>query len=259
MEYSEYPSNSETRYRLSVSYNDTFNLLIAPENQSRFTDKEKDTFEYIKNNYRIETENPSSVDIWKLDEPGSSQPLAFDFHATPGDLLEAPKVVTDFTSAHEIKHASLAYNQYVKGVLNIHSFVIGSGKIYEGISDLQNKLPDISFITTPLAYGAKLIHAAFQRQEERICDRFALRVYPNADINQQKAFRQKRDNELLTAYALNPKNEEKSPSTDGEKRLGKFQFAIQNLKEIVGKYENDHPDNDSRYSSLLKIKNQRKF
>jgi len=71
MDSPDYHSEKETRYCLSFGYNSTFYLLKRPENQHRFTEKEQASFDYIKDNHRIETAKPFSVGVWEIGKPNS--------------------------------------------------------------------------------------------------------------------------------------------------------------------------------------------
>ena len=249
MDYgSYYQSTVQERQKLSVSYNDTFNVLTAPENQHRFTDKEKASFNYIQNNHRIEAQKRFAVDIVELGAWDRNKPLAFDFQGSPEQIMETPKAVTDFTSAHEIKHASLAYNSKVRGVMNISTLRSGARGFAKGLENISANNPTLNFIMKPLSYGVGLVSYALTRQEERFCDRFALRAYPDANLEEMRAYDEKWEKETEA---------EKGQLQSETTKPNVIQQAYQNIKEMLEPLGRTHPTNEKRYSSLLKIQQKR--
>jgi len=96
----------------------------------------------------------------------------------------------------------------------------------------------------PLSYSVALINYALGRQEERICDRFALRVYPNANLVETQAYADKWEKETEVEN-VQQQTETTKPNV--------AQQAYQNIKDMLKPLERTHPTNEKRYSSLLKI------
>jgi hypothetical protein len=261
MTYSNYPNEKEALDKLSLSYRDTFVVLNASENQGRFSKQEKKSFKYIqdKNNHRYRIDHRFALAVWEIDSPHGMN-LGFEFCGTPKEIHENSKDTINFCSAHEIKHASLAYNHH-RGMINIHSLVLLTQKMFKGLGTITRDKPIFSFICQPLIYGASIAYAASLRKEEIICDKFSLRVFPDADLDLHNNYLENIEKEARVIIGENTNSENILNANiilNEEKKLNIVQKWVKNFQDTLGSLKHTHPENEFRHSCLIKMQNKLK-
>lgn len=209
--------------------------------------------------------------------PGSDH---YIFSALPDELVAYPDV-TPVAAAHEFKHASLRHNA-TNGTLNVTKLRDmteyftqennGSiADIQDGFTSIKSTIPDNGFwskiakgaltgvekvITAPMktmSFIGSAVNARLLRHEERLCDNFAVRMFPNTNLQ--------RHDEYLKTY----KTQAESKDFD-LKKLEMFaesrnQMCVnQSPKPSVGDLFlkvksdllNDHPSEESRLRYMQK-------
>jgi len=240
--------HKEANYLLTISYKDVFSTINAPQNQNRFTEKEKSSVDHISKNFEIGTFQEFNCEYWKKVGADNKPHVNFKFHAEPTSVLDISADTLNFKNAHEFKHASLVYNHFINGSFNIFSLRKGAEYFYNDMKDAAESEPVSRFLTKPLAYVGKLAYAAFSRQEERICDKFALRAFPETDLEEIR--------QDLTENNVSLRRRKPPPTSEAKPNI--FKLAIQNLQSITDRVMTHHPDGESRYAALTKTQQRNK-
>lgn len=253
--------HEETSYSQTVSYSNLFNKVTAPENQSRFKTLEIAAANYISQNFDVGTLKNYECEWWRNKDQDNNNQVTFQFHAKPDDVLYSSPDTVNIKNAHEFKHGSLVYDHFVNGKVNIFSLKRAAEFYCADLAQASKEIPALNFLIKPMAYLGKVAHAAFSRQEERICDDFAIRAYPEADLTEIKEefedLDRKPDNiEIVLSDGqrfLAPREHfERKPSN-------LFEMAMSNLQSITKRLTADHPSGAQRNAAFSKAQQRSKM
>lgn len=264
--------------KLTISYNGVFNHLKNTNDETLLKQEQKETVSKIYNNSDYMIGNQPGV-LCKNAFFAKPENIEFTFLGSFDSLCEDDEII-NFICAHEIKHAMLNA-EAIEGKNNISTlrnltqvpeilahknaekydetfdvieelakedYSLLSGYAYLGMQDQATGYCLNSIAWYALGKVIKPVPNFLQRIEERQCDAFAFRAYPETDINDFHDFLKKNDRS-----PYDPLPVEKDASL-GNKILTKTINFVMNAAEMVEYSLYTHPSPEERLNNLTKQK-----
>lgn len=181
----------------------------------------------------------------------SGEDVFFIFTGHPDSLENLSESTRNFIAAHEVKHASLSWNQS-NGIraINISTLSRAGKMVHSYLGKAYDKTEwDLPAVAYALAQRAiKWSCEMLSQKEEMLCDEFALRCFPDTNLEEFRDY--------LTASV--PKFEENTKLVTIDGKASEYDVQIEPTAYYSGYREfRKHPEADARYDRLVKM--QRKL